>query len=209
MKVKYIIFDLKLQTRLTPERFQKITAVVTKRQKYLTIVLENIHDPHNVSAILRSADAVGIDRIYLIYNTNKFPKIGRISSGSAKKWIELERYSNAADCFKVLKNLKYRIYSSHIGEDRKNISLYELELSKRTALVFGNEHTGVSEEVLELCDKTFTIPMYGMVQSLNVSVSVAVCVYEALRQREIKGMYDKSKYSKDELYEKLKTYTNK
>lgn len=194
---------------MTPERLQKISDVVSKRQKYLTIVLENIHDPHNVSAILRSADAAGIDKAYLIYNTNKFPRIGRISSGSAKKWIELERYSNAADCFKELKKLKFKIYSTHIGKSRKNKSLYELDLAKRTALVFGNEHTGVSEEALELCDKTFSIPMYGMVQSLNVSVSVAVCVYEALRQREIMGMYDKSKYSKAELKDKLKIYSNK
>lgn len=194
---------------MTPERLQKISDVVSKRQKYLTIVLENIHDPHNVSAILRSADAAGIDKAYLIYNTNKFPRIGRISSGSAKKWIELERYSNADDCFKELKKLKFKIYSTHIGKNRKNKSLYELDLAKRTALVFGNEHTGVSEEALELCDKTFSIPMYGMVQSLNVSVSVAVCVYEALRQREIMGMYDKSKYSKAELKDKLKIYSNK
>lgn len=194
---------------MTPKRLHKIAGVVSKRQKYLTIVLENIHDPHNVSAILRSADAAGIDKIYLIYNTNKFPKIGRISSGSAKKWIELERYSNATDCFNELKKLKYRIYSSHISEDKKNKSLYELDLAKRTALVFGNEHTGVSEEALNLCDKTFSIPMYGMVQSLNVSVSVAVCVYEALRQRELKGMYIQSKYSKSELKEKLKIYSNK
>lgn len=194
---------------MTPKRLHKIAGVVSKRQKYLTIVLENIHDPHNVSAILRSADATGIDKVYLIYNTNKFPKIGRISSGSAKKWIELVRYSNAADCFKELKKHKYRIYSSHIGEAKKNRSLFELDLAKRTALVFGNEHTGVSEEALDLCDKTFSIPMYGMVQSLNVSVSVAVCIYEALRQRELKGMYNKSSYSKTELKDKLKIYTNK
>jgi len=200
---------------LTSKRFTKISKVVEKRQKYFTLILENIHDPHNVSAILRSADAVGIDKIYLIYNSNKFPKVGRISSGSAKKWIELERFSSAEECFDKLKKDKYKIYSSYIndvneaGIIKKTFSVYELNLSQRVALVFGNEHTGVSDEVKNLSDKNFMIPMYGMVQSLNVSVAVAVCLYEALRQRELKGKYLKSGYSKTELQEKLKHYSDK
>lgn len=194
---------------MTPKRFARIKTVVSRRQKYFTLVLENIHDPHNVSAILRSADAAGIDRIFLIYNTNKFPKIGRISSGSAKKWIELERFSSAEDCFRKLKSEKFRIYSTYISEKEKNTSLYELDLSGRVALVFGNEHTGVSSEVKILSDRSFMIPMYGMVQSLNVSVAAAVCIYEALRQREIKGLYRKSGYTKKELAQKLKLYTEK
>ncbi|HMS63799.1 MAG TPA: RNA methyltransferase [Ignavibacteria bacterium] len=194
---------------MTSKRFIKIKDVVSKRQKYFTIVLENIHDPHNVSAILRSADSVGIDKIYLIYNTNKFPKIGRISSGSAKKWIEIERFSNAENCFRRLKEEKFKIYSTSISEKRKNHSLFDLDLSKRIAIVFGNEHTGVSDEVKQLADKNFLIPMYGMVQSLNVSVAVAICLYEGLRQRELKGMYLKTKYSKKEINEKLEIYSKK
>lgn len=194
---------------MTSKRFEKIKNVVAKRQKYFTIVLENIHDPHNVSAILRSADAAGIDKIYLIYNTNKFPKIGRISSGSAKKWIELERYSTVKECFSRLKKDKFKIYSTYINENGKNLSLYELNLTGRIALVFGNEHTGVSEEIKILSDKHFMIPMYGMVQSLNVSVAAAICIYEALRQREAKGLYKKSGYKLSELKEKLKIYTEK
>lgn len=191
---------------MTSKRVARIKEVVSKRQKYLTIVLENIHDPHNVSAILRSADAVGVDKIFLIYNTNKFPKIGKVSSGSAKKWIELERYDNVKDCFKKLKSEKYKIYSTHISGSKKNVSLFELDLTKRTAIVFGNEHTGVSEEVKNLADKNFMIPMFGMIQSLNVSVATAVCMYEALRQRESKGMYDKPSYEKTELNKKIQDY---
>ena len=110
---------------------------------------------------------------------------------------------------------KYKIYSSYIndvneaGIIKKTFSVYELNLSQRVALVFGNEHTGVSDEVKNLSDKNFMIPMYGMVQSLNVSVAVAVCLYEALRQRELKGKYLKSGYSKTELQEKLKHYSDK
>ncbi|MEO8664428.1 MAG: RNA methyltransferase [Ignavibacteria bacterium] len=194
---------------MTSKRFTRISKVVEKRQKFLTVVLENIHDAHNVSAILRSADAVGIDKVYLIYNTNKFPKIGKISSGSAKKWIGLERFDNAKDCFDVLRKNKFRIYSTGIEEDKMVTSLYDLDLTVKTALVFGNEHTGVSDYVREYSDKNFMIPMYGMIQSLNVSVAVAVCLYEALRQRELKGMYAKSKYTKAELAKKLNNYSLK
>jgi len=194
---------------LTPKRFTRIREVVKKRQKFLTVVLENIHDPHNVSAILRSADAVGIDKIYLIYNTNKFPKIGKISSGSAKKWIELERFDNVKECFNKLKKEKFRIFSSYIDENKKVTSLYDLDLTGKTALVFGNEHTGVSEDVKKYSSKSFMIPMHGMIQSLNVSVAVAVCLYEALRQREQKGMYAKSKYSVKELGKKFNVYSIK
>lgn len=194
---------------MTPKRFIKINAVVAKRQKYLTLVLENIHDPHNVSAILRSADAVGIDKVYLIYNSNKFPRIGKTSSASAKKWIELKRFKEVKECFDVLKKEKFKIYSTYIDNKKKSYSLYELDLTHRVALVFGNEHTGVSDEVKKFSEKNFIIPMHGMVQSLNVSVAVAVCLYESLRQRESKKMYERSKFSKKELSEKLKSYSNK
>ncbi len=171
--------------------------------------MENIHDPHNVSAILRSADAVGIDKIYLVYNTNKFPKIGKTSSASAKKWIELERYNDMKSCVEKLKDSGFKIYSTYIKENKFSDSLYDLDLTKKIAFVFGNEHTGVSDDVKKYSDKNFMIPMYGMIQSLNVSVAAAVCLYEAMRQRELKGMYGKSGFSKKELNEKINYYMNK
>ena len=194
---------------MTDKRFTKIRNVVEKRQKNFTIVLENIHDPHNVSAILRSADAVGIDKVFLIYNTNKFPKIGKTSSGSAKKWISLEKFNNVKDCFYELKSRKYKIYSTYLSEHKKNYSLYDLNLTRKIALVFGNEHTGVSEEVKEMSDRNFMIPMYGMIQSLNVSVAVAMSLYEAMREKELKGKYVRSDYKKLELNEKINNYINR
>jgi tRNA (guanosine-2'-O-)-methyltransferase len=194
---------------LTEQRINKFTKVVNQRQKYLTVVLENVHDPHNVSAVLRSCDAVGIDKVFLIYNTNKFPKIGRVSSASAKKWVELVKFDNVDDCFAALRKEKYKIYSTHMSETGKNKSLYEFDLTKRVAIVFGNEHAGVTDEIKEKSDGNLLIPMYGMIQSLNISVSVAVCLYEALRQREAKGMYKKSAYTKKELKNKLDYYLNK
>lgn len=194
---------------MTEQRLNKIKKVVTQRQRHLTVVLENVHDPHNVSAVLRSCDAVGIDKIYLIYNTNKFPKIGRVSSASAKKWVELARFNNVDECFAKLREEKYKIYSTHMSETGKNKSLYEFDLTKKVAIVFGNEHAGVTDEVKLKSDGNLLIPMYGMIQSLNISVSVAVCLYEALRQREAKGMYKKSKYKKEEFKNKLDYYLNK
>jgi tRNA (guanosine-2'-O-)-methyltransferase len=194
---------------LTEQRYNKIKKVVNQRQKYLTIVLENVHDPHNVSAVLRSCDAVGIDKVYLIYNTNKFPKIGRVSSASAKKWVELAKFKSVDECFAELRKEKYKIYSTHISETGKNKSLYEIDLTKRVAIVFGNEHAGVTDEVKMKSDSNLIIPMYGMIQSLNISVSVAVCLYEALRQRETRGMYRKSQFKKTQLKNKLDYYLNK
>jgi tRNA (guanosine-2'-O-)-methyltransferase len=194
---------------LTEKRLNRFKTVVSKRQKYLTVVIENVHDPHNVSAILRSADSVGIDKVYLIYNQDKFPRISPVSSASAKKWVETVKFSTVEECFKELKKQKFKIYSTHMLEDGRNASLYELDLTKRVALVFGNEHRGVSDEVKRLSDKNFLIPMAGMVQSLNVSVSVAVSLFEAMRQRENAGMYGKSAYTKKELKVKLEEYINK
>ncbi len=194
---------------MTEQRYNKIKKVVNQRQRYLTVVLENVHDPHNVSAVLRSCDAVGIDKVYLIYNTNKFPKIGRVSSASAKKWVEVIKFRSVDECFAELKREKYRIYSTHISETGKNRSLYETDLTKRVAIVFGNEHAGVTEEVKQKSDGNLIIPMYGMIQSLNISVSVAVCIYEALRQRDARGMYRRTRYTKSELKTKLDYYINK
>ncbi len=194
---------------MTEKRLNKIKKVIKQRQKYLTIVLENIHDPHNVSAILRTSEAVGIDKIYLVYYIEPFPKISVVSSASAKKWVELIKFSSMQECYKELRKHKFRIYSSFISDIKDNSSLYDLDLTKKIALVFGNEHRGLSEEAVKLADKSFYIPMKGLIQSLNVSVSVAVCLYEALRQRELKGMYNKSQFTKAEFQEKLKKYLEK
>jgi tRNA (guanosine-2'-O-)-methyltransferase len=179
------------------ERLQKITSVVKARQHSLRVVLENIHDPHNVSAIFRSCDAVGVPKISLIYNTEKFPKISRTSSSSANKWIEKEKFENVENCYSSLRNEGFKIYASMLSKDA--INLFDIDLSEKTALVMGNEHRGVSEDAAKFADKIFYVPMNGMIQSLNVSVATAVSLYEAFRQRKNKGMYDKSELSEKEL----------
>jgi tRNA (guanosine-2'-O-)-methyltransferase len=177
----------------TERRLQKIRRVLRQRQADLTVVLENIHDPHNVSAILRSADAVGIAEVHLVYTTEELPKIGRKSSASASKWVARRRYRSVGECYSSLRKQGFRIYASQL--DSQSLCLFDLNLKNKVALVFGNEHRGVSVEAAASADTRFKIPMYGMIESLNVSVACAVSLYEALRQRLTHGHYSKPKLS--------------
>ena len=178
-------------------RAEKLRRALSLRQPGLTVVLENIHDPHNVSAILRSCDAVGVLRVELLYNLDKFPRIGKKSSSSANKWLDCRRHTSVADCYACLRNEGFRVYATRLGE--ATTSLYDLDLSRPSALVFGNEHRGVSGEAAELADGNFHIPMVGMIQSLNVSVAAAVSLYESHRQRISAGSYMKTALGADEL----------
>lgn len=194
------------QTR-TEKRINKIRAVVLKRQPSLKIILEDIHDPHNVSAIFRTCDAAGIPKVSLLYNIEKFPKIGKKSSASAFKWIEKEKFKSVEECYKQLRLEGYKIYVASISEGTKD--LYEIDFTEKVAIVMGNEHRGVSKEAEDLADEKFYIPMYGMVQSLNVSVSAAITIYEALRQRTAKSMYDKSELNDEEIEELINKWSKK
>ncbi len=179
-----------MRNNRTKKRIEKITRVVKSRQHSLTVVIENIHDPHNVSAIFRTCDAVGISKVNLIYNFESFPKIGKKSSASAFKWVEKDKYKTVDNCYSELRKNGFKIFASSLTDHSKN--LYELDLTQRAAIVVGNEHRGVSDEAAKLADDVFLIPQFGMVQSLNVSVATAVILYEAMRQRIKKDMYKKS-----------------
>ena len=183
---------------MTPERQSRIEHVLAHRQNDLTVVLENVFDPHNISAVMRSCDAIGIQEIYVL-NT-KIPlhkKWGSKSSSSAAKWLTIHQFDSANECFAALREKYDVILTTHLSSDA--VSLYEIELTKRTGLVFGNEHTGVSDEIRALADGNFIIPQVGMIQSLNISVACAVSLYEAFRQKKAAGHYTKQKFS-------LKTY---
>lgn len=191
----------------TEKRIEKIKWVLSNRQPSLQIAIENIHDPHNVSAIFRTCDSAGIPRVSLIYNIEKFPKIGKKSSASAYKWIERNKYKSVEECYSNLKENGFIIYASSLESDSK--TLYDLDFTKKSAIVLGNENRGLSEEALKLADEKFFIPMFGMVQSLNVSVSAAISIYEAVRQRLKIGMYDKSEMNDAELKALLDSWSKK
>ena len=178
-------------------RAEKLRRVLSLRQPDLTVVLENIHDPHNVSAILRSCDAVGVLRVELLYSVEKFPRIGKKSSSSANKWLDCRRHTSVTECYATLREEGFRVYATRLGGS--TTSLYALDLAQPSALVFGNEHRGVSAEAAEMADGNFHIPMAGMIQSLNVSVAAAVSLYEAHRQRLVPGTYRKPALAAEEL----------
>ncbi|GAB4375532.1 MAG: RNA methyltransferase [Calditrichia bacterium] len=175
--------------------------VLQNRQHDLTVACENIHDPHNVSAILRSCDAVGVAEVYLLYNQDPFPQLGKKSSASALKWIDIHRYRDYTKLREDLHGKGYRIYATYIGAESE--SIYEIDWTEPAAIVMGNEHRGVSEEMREIADRFIRIPMFGMVQSLNVSVATAVILYEALRQRLQKGLYPAKNISESALKSEL------
>ena len=177
---------------MTKERQQKIGQVLSKRQNDLTVVLENVFDPHNISAVMRSCDAIGIQEIYVL-NTKipRHKKWGARSSSSAAKWLTIHQFENNEECFAELRKKYGHILTTHLSGDAR--SLYELDLSQSTALVFGNEHAGVSDEIRALADGNFIIPQVGMIQSLNISVACAVSLYEAFRQKQLAGHYTRQK----------------
>lgn len=172
----------------TEERRERIEFVLKQKQPSLTVVLENIHDPHNVSAIFRTCDAVGVMEIHLVYTFESFPEISKESSVSANKWMKIVKHKSFEDCHAYLKSRNFIIAASHL--DIYSRTHDKIDFNENVALVFGNEHRGITEEYLKFCDYSFLIPMHGMVQSLNVSVAAAVCLYEAERQFRSSGKYN-------------------
>jgi len=175
---------------MTPERKQRLLSVLDKRQSNITIVLENVFDPHNISAVMRTCDAVGVQDIYVL-NTKIPPhkKWGAKSSSSAAKWLTIHQYDNAAECFSSLRKRYSTILATHLSSNA--ISLHQIDFTKSIALVFGNEHSGVSDEIRVLADGNFIIPQVGIIQSLNISVACAVTLYEAHRQKLNAGHYNR------------------
>ena len=173
---------------MTPERIARITKVLDHRQPDLTVVMENVHDPHNISAVMRTCDAVGIQELYILTTRiSRHEKFGKKSSASAAGWLTIHEFDNTEACMSAIRSKYSKIYATHLGEQAH--SLYELDLTEPVALVFGNEHAGVTDECLRYCDGNFIIPQVGMVKSLNISVACAVTLYEAYRQREHAGYY--------------------
>lgn len=191
---------------MTPERKAKLESVLSKRQNDITIVLENVFDPHNISAVMRTCDAVGVQDIYVL-NTKipRHKKWGAKSSSSAAKWLTVHQFENADDCFTELRKKYSKILTTHLSSDALN--LHDIDFTQPLALIFGNEHSGVSEEIRMMADGNFIIPQAGIIRSLNISVACAVTLYEAYRQKELAGHYDQPKLSGEileELMEKWK-----
>lgn len=181
----------------TSARLEKILTVLGQRQKDLTLVMANIHDPHNVSAIYRSCDAFGVPRVHLYYTETAFPVLAAKTSASARKWVESVRHKNAETLFGALRAAGMKVYATSCSASAR--PLHEFDLAAPSAVILGNEHSGVSTELTAMADAELYIPMYGMIQSFNVSVAAALILHEASRQRREAGLYDRPSYSPEEL----------
>jgi tRNA (guanosine-2'-O-)-methyltransferase len=192
---------------MTPERKQRLKKVLEKRQDDLTVVLENVFDPHNISAVMRTCDAVGIQDIHIL-NTkiSKHKKWGARSSSSASKWLTIHQHTDASACFAELRNKYPLILTTHLSSTA--VSLYKIDFTNPVALIFGNEHEGVSEEIRTLADGNFVIPQVGMIRSLNISVACAVSLYEAFRQKQAAEHYNNTKLQETELQKLWEMWSN-
>ncbi len=180
---------------VTTERLQRIADVVSGRTDDLVLVLDRISDPHNSSAVLRSADAFGLQTVHVIVGAHGFRASRGVSKG-AHRWLDILRYRSAEACARRLKRDGYTIYVAAMGGDT---GLEDLRKMKRLAVVFGNEHGGVSQQMRALADGSFSIPMRGFVESLNISVAAAITMQtlardgrpglSSMRQRELQARF--------------------
>jgi tRNA (guanosine-2'-O-)-methyltransferase len=176
---------------LSKERINRLKECVRKRQRNMTVILENVHDPHNLGAVLRSCEAVGMTEAYILYTqetTNEEWYVGRNAASGVTKWLKPRFYTNLDECFSAVKKQYKNILATHLRADSQ--SIYDVDLTNSFAFLFGNEHDGVSEEALSKSDGNIIIPIMGLAESLNVSVASSIALFEAMRQRNNKGMYD-------------------
>jgi tRNA (guanosine-2'-O-)-methyltransferase len=186
-----------MRSSITPEREARIKDVLARRQTGLTLVMDNIWDPHNVSAILRSCDAFGLFRVHLYYTTEKWPELGKKSSASAKKWVERVRHDDPAAMLDGFDRAGFQVIRTGFSETAR--PLHDFDFTRPTAVILGNEHRGASPELMERVPQELYIPMQGMVQSLNVSVAAALILYEMHSQRRRAGLLDAPALAPDEL----------
>ncbi len=184
---------------MTEARRRRIEEVLRRRQPDLTVLLENVHKPHNLSAILRSCDAVGVLEAHAVNPTGGVPTFNETSGGS-HKWVYLRVHPDIQTAIGHLRERGFRIYATALREDAQDFR--EVDYTQPTAILLGAEKWGVSEETLALSHGAIKIPMLGMVQSLNVSVAAAVILFEAQRQRLKAGLYEHPRLD-PELYQRV------
>ena len=190
----------------TPERIEKVNRVLSLRQPDLRVVLEGVTIAHNASALIRTCDAAGILHLDLVSPNPELLRFNEAISTRADKWLEIAVHSTPAECLAPLKKAGFEIVATHLQKDA--LPYTDVDFAKPIALVFGSEAEGISDGALAFADKVVRIPMLGMVQSLNLSVSVAVILYEALRQRSAKGYFDKARLSPEEFERLRKKWLN-
>ncbi len=177
-----------LTTQITPERRQRLEKVADQRTRFLTVVVEDIYQAQNASAVLRTCECLGVQDVHIIENENEYHLNPLVVQGSSY-WLTMKQWNknpnNSEECLLHLKNEGYKIVSTSLHDNA--VSLMDYRISEKTALVFGNEKNGISDIVRQHTDQFLRIPIVGFTESFNVSVSAAICVFQlttALRNSE-------------------------
>ena len=173
---------------MIPRRYERLKQVLSKRQADLTVITEDVHKPHNFSAIIRTCDAVGVFEVHAVNSNSEMPTYSTVAKGS-DKWVNLRTHDRLENAIAQLHQKNIKIYAAHLSD--KAVDYRSLDYTKPTAILMGAEKHGVSNLAADLVDGHIIIPMFGMVESLNVSVATAVILFEAQRQRLAAGMYDR------------------
>jgi tRNA (guanosine-2'-O-)-methyltransferase len=181
------------------ERYLRIQEVLKARQPDLTLCLDQVHKPNNVSAVIRTADAAGVHKVHAIWPGAEMQTLSHTSAG-ARNWVEVDTHDTVADAITQLKQQNMQVLATNLSDSA--VDFRSIDYTQPTAIILGGEKHGISQEALELADQDIIIPMVGMVQSLNVSVASALILFEAQRQRQIAGMYqrDKSALSEETIH---------
>ncbi|WP_312983280.1 tRNA (guanosine(18)-2'-O)-methyltransferase TrmH [Atlantibacter sp.] len=173
---------------MNPQRYARIREMLARRQPDLTVCMEQVHKPHNVSAIIRTADAVGVHEVHAVWPGSRMSTMASSAAGS-NSWVEVKTHRTIQDAVSQLKGRGMQILATHLSD--KAVDFREIDYTRPTCILMGQEKTGITKQALELADQDIIIPMIGMVQSLNVSVASALILYEAQRQRQNAGMYQR------------------
>lgn len=171
---------------MSPERYQKIRSVLAKRQLDLTVCMEQVHKPHNLSAVIRTCDAVGIHNVHIVWEEKA--RLRRGTAMGSQNWVYPKDHDSIETAINHLHSEGKQVLVTHLSETA--VDYREIDYTKPTAIILGQEKYGATEQAIAMADQDIVIPMVGMVQSLNVSVAAALVLYEAQRQRQLAGMYD-------------------
>lgn len=171
---------------MNPTRYARICEMLARRQPDLTVCMEQVHKPHNVSAIIRTADAVGVHEVHAVWPGSRMRTMASAAAGS-NSWVQVKTHRTIGDAVAHLKGQGMQILATHLSDNA--VDFREIDYTRPTCILMGQRKTGITQEALALADQDIIIPMIGMVQSLNVSVASALILYEAQRQRQNAGMY--------------------
>lgn len=196
-----------MSVAISEERMRKMHEVARRRQSSLRVVLEDLENPRNISAICRTCDAVGVQFVHVVHRGVNPITLDKRTSAGSHKWLTIVQHPTIEDCLNELKALGFRIYCTHVDPTAKDFT--EVDYTGKVAIVLGNEAHGVSETARKLADERIVIPQVGFANSLNVAAATAIILYEAFKQRRKAGLYDSPQMSEEEMEELVKVWVQR